>query len=131
MRNKRTAGVLAGCALVAVTGSLAACGGPGTITSHGTMTVDYGMTTGDPFAGSGAQVVVVNSAGTVIASTTLLAGRAGASPLGTGFQDDYTFTVTVPGGEPRYGIQVGGTNHGTIWETPAEMAHPALSLDLT
>ena len=135
MKNKRTAAILAGCALAAVAGSTAACGSPGTITSHGTMAVDFSIGGGvlgnasDPFS-DGTQVVVVNSAGTVIASSTLHA--AGTSLLGGVFPEDrYTFTVTVPGGLPRYGIQVGGTGHGTIWETPAQMIRPALNLDLT
>lgn len=136
MRHKRITAALASCALAAITGSTAACGSsPGTITSHGTMAVDFNIGGGvlgnesDPFS-DGTQVVVVNSAGTVIGSSTLHA--AGTSLLGGVFPEDrYTFTVTVPGGLPRYGLQVGGTGHGTIWETPAQMSKPALNLDLT
>ncbi len=140
MKHKRITGALAAATLAAIAGGTAACSSsPGTITGHGTMTVNYGTGIGllggtagsDPYS-DGTQVVVVDSHGTVVASTALTAVKAGRVMLGGMFiEDSYTFTVTVPGGLPRYGIQVGGTNHGTIWETPAEMTHPALTLDLT
>jgi len=39
----------------------------------------------------------------------------------------YTFTVTVPAGESRYGIEV--SHRGTIWFTPQQMQKgPGLSL---
>lgn len=142
MRTKYPRITLAGSAVaVAITAlGLAGCGSnPGTITGHGTMAVDLnisgalggGSSASDPFT-DGTQVVVVNSSGTVIASTALHStGGHKLDGMSFLFEDTYTFTVTVPGGLPRYGLQVGGTGHGTIWETPAEMTHPALSLDLT
>jgi hypothetical protein len=112
---------------------LAACSSsPAPITAHGKVTVDYT----DPAVGDdlsdGSQVVIVNSAGTVIGNGTLAAVSSGAGMLGIGQEDVFSFKVTVPGGLPRYGVQVGGTSHGTVWETAAQMkAGPALALDET
>jgi hypothetical protein len=97
----------------------------------GTMQVTWDITNGgsDPF-GDGTQVVVVNSSNDVIGTSTLQA--AGHSTILLYQEDAYKFTVTVPQGQTRYGIQVGGTSHGTIWESAKQMqAGPALSLDLT
>jgi hypothetical protein len=114
---------------------LAACSSsPAPITAHGKVTVDYT----DPAAGGaddlsdGSQVVIVNSAGTVIGNGTLTATSSGPGIDGLGEEDVFSFKVTVPGGQPRYGIQVGGTSHGTLWETAAQMnAAPALAIDET
>jgi hypothetical protein len=75
----------------------------------------------------GSQIVVVNSAGTGTLSTS------GGTNLGGGdFADTFSFTVTVPGDLARYGIQVGGTSHGTVWESAQQMkSGPALTLDET
>ncbi len=129
-------------AVAAAAITLAACGGsPAAMTSHGTMGVTYSTGTGllggtpgiDPFS-DGTQVVVIDSKGTVIGTGTLAsytdkANQAVVAALGGSVaEDDYKFTVTVPGGETRYGIQV-GTGHGTVWVTPAEMKKgPALTL---
>lgn len=44
------------------------------------------------------------------------------------FIEGFSFTVSVPGGLPRYGIQV-GQNWGTVWESASEMQKgPALTL---
>jgi hypothetical protein len=112
---------------------LAGCSSsPAPIAAHGKVTVDYT----DPAAGDdlsdGSQVVIVNSAGTVVGNGTLTAVSSGPGLLGIGQEDVFSFKVTVPGGLPRYGIQVGGTSHGTVWETAAQMqSGPALSIDET
>lgn len=116
--------------------SAAACSsGPGTIASHGTVTVDYTSAAdggaGDDLSG-GSQVVVVNSAGTVVGNGTLAVKSSGPGLDNIGSEDVFTFSVTVPGGLPRYGIQVGGTGHGTVWESAAQMkSGPALTIDET
>ena len=112
--------------------SAAACSSsPAPVTAHGTVAVDY-TSAGDDNLSDGSQVVIVNSAGTVVGNGTLALRHAGAAPFNLGMEDDFTFAVTVPGGLPRYGIQVGGTAHGTVWETAAQMkAGPGLSIDET
>jgi len=129
MKTPRTiTTALAGTALAFL--ALAACSSaPATISAHGTVTVDYTGSTGDDIS-DGSQVVVVNSSGTVIGNGTLTLKHSGPGLLNIGEEDDFTFTVTVPGGLARYGVQVGGTSHGTVWETAAQMkAGPALSID--
>ncbi|HMG61390.1 MAG TPA: hypothetical protein VK599_00435 [Streptosporangiaceae bacterium] len=133
MKITRTSPALAGAALTAMA-LLAAAGcssAPAAIAAHGTVAVDYTAAGGDNLS-DGSQVVIVNSAGTVVGNGTLAIGHAGAAPFNLGMEDDFTFTVTVPGGLPRYGIQVGGAGHGTVWETAAQMkAGPGLSIDET
>jgi hypothetical protein len=78
-----------------------------------------------PDVEAGTQVVVKNSAGAVIATASLGAGHA---------QDAITpgvcrfpFDVKVPGGLPRYGIEIG--RRGTVWYSAAEMRNgPKLTL---
>ena len=113
---------------------LAGCSSsPAPITSQGKVTVEYT----DPGAGGddlsdGSQVVVVNSSGTVIGNGTLATVSSGPGMDNIGEQDVFSFKVQVPGGLARYGIQVGGTSHGTLWETAAQMkAGPALAIDET
>jgi hypothetical protein len=102
---------------------------PAPINAHGTVTVDY--TSSDDLS-DGSQVVIVNSAGTVVGNGTLALKHSGPGMLGIGEEDVFSFTVAVPGGLPRYGIQVGGTSHGTVWDSAAQMkSGPALSLDET
>lgn len=87
---------------------------------NGTNTSDYSDIS------DGAQVTVVNSSGTVIANGTLSFSKA--ENLGLISADIYNFTVTVPGGLSRYGIQV-GQNRGTVWESASQMkAGPSLCL---
>ena len=133
MKITRTSTALAGAALTTMA-LLAAAGcssAPAAIAAHGTVAVDY-TSAGDDNLSDGSQVVVVNSAGTVVGNGTLALRHAGAAPFNIGMEDDFTFAVTVPGGLPRYGIQVGGTAHGTVWQTAAQMkSGPALSIDET
>jgi hypothetical protein len=78
----------------------------------------------------GSQVVVVNSSGTVIGNGTLAAVSSGPGIDNFGEEDVFSFKLTVPGGLARYGIQVGGTSHGTVWESAAQMqSGPALDID--
>jgi hypothetical protein len=121
--------------LAAVTAALLAAAGcsssPAPINAHGTVTVDYTGSVGDDLS-DGSQVVIVNSAGTVVGNTTMTLKHSGPGLLNFGEEDVFSFTVTVPGGLPRYGIQVGGTSHGTVWDSAAQMkSGPALSLDET
>lgn len=113
---------------------LAACSSsPAPITAHGKVTVEYTAPgAGGDDLSDGSQVVIVNSSGTVIGNGTLTATSSGPGIDNIGEQDVFSFKVQVPGGQPRYGIQVGGTSHGTLWETAAQMkAGPALAIDET
>lgn len=128
--NKRVIGLTLLPFLVAP--ALAACSsGPAQVKVKGTVEVDYSTSSGvsDPYS-DGTQVVVYNSDNQVIATGTL----ANQSFSGSVFADEadtYTFSVTVPDGLPRYGIEVGG-QHGIVWESEAQMkAGPGLTLDLT
>lgn len=108
---------------------------PAAITAHGTVAVDYtGTETGGPGddLSGGDQVVIVNSAGAVVGTTTLSLQKSGPGLDDFGDEDVFSFTVTVPGGLARYGIQVNGTRHGTLWDSAAQMkSGPALSIDET
>jgi hypothetical protein len=88
-----------------------------------------------PDISGGTQVVVVDPSSKVIgtghltfdAKATAIFDKAlGSSSLLVG-ETFYDFTVTVPSGEARYGIQV--SHRGTIWFTPQQMGKgPGLSL---
>lgn len=127
--NKRVAG-LALLPFLAVL-SIAACSsGPGQITVKGKVEVDYTVSgASDPYS-DGTQVVVYNSDHDVIGTGTLSASTGTTAPFG-GYADNYTFTVTLPAGLPRYGFEVGG-QHGMVWESAKQLtAGPSLDLDLT
>jgi hypothetical protein len=113
---------------------LAGCSSsPAQITAHGKLAVDYDTSAGDDLS-DGSQVVVVNSAGTVVGNATLtqVSTPAGAPVFLGDSEDDFAFKVTVPGGLPRYGIQIGGTGHGTTWESAGQMTSgPSLEIDET
>jgi hypothetical protein len=102
---------------------------PAPITAHGTVTVDY--TSSDDLS-DGSQVVIVNSAGTVVGNGTLALKHSGPGLDGLDEEDVFGFTVTVPGGLPRYGIQVNGTRHGTLWDSASQMkSGPGVEIDET
>jgi hypothetical protein len=132
--NSRTA-LISALLAVGIASMVTACSSsPAPIAAHGSITVDYtlpfGGGTGDDLS-DGDQVVVVNSAGTVMGTGTL--STAGGKSLGgAGFEDIFGFMVKVPGGLPRCGIQIDGTSHGTVWESVQQMkSGPALTLDET
>ncbi len=126
----------------------ASCGSsPPPVTGHGTLTVYL-----NPFSGlnmqdaypditDGSQVTVTDDTGKVIGSGTLSYSKAQTFTFlveaavkypqlaGSLAQDVaiYTFTVTVPGGEQRYGFTV-GKNRGTIWVAPSQVKDPGLTL---
>ena len=101
------------------------------LTVHGTEQVLVnsfdGMSTDSAFPDitAGSRVTVVNGSGTVIGTGTL----AASDPTSWGPQDAvYAFAVTVPAGQPRYGIEI-GRNRGTQWFTEAQMRRgPSLSV---
>ena len=117
------------------------------VTSHGTVTLYSGLLSGlnvqdsYPDITSGSQVTVTDSAGKVIGTGTLSYSSAQTSALvllsalaaklpSYDFTQDvavYTFTVTVPGGLPRYGLTV-GRNRGIIYESASQMKDPGLTL---
>lgn len=112
---------------------LAGCGGGSQITAHGTEDVTVspgsGMTVQDAFPDvtNGSQVTVVDPSGKVIGTGTLSYAK-GDTGAAIQWAMAYDFTVTVPGGETRYGIQI-GHDRGTVWFTPAQMTKgPALQL---
>jgi hypothetical protein len=115
--------------------SAAACSsGPGSFTAHGIEAVcsaNYdpldaaGTTAADeyPDITDGSQVTVTDSASHVIGTGTLSLA-SGSSPA----EGDYTFSVRVPAGQPRYGISI-GHDRGTLWFSENKMrAGAALSL---
>jgi hypothetical protein len=117
---------------------LLGCSGPGSVQSKGTIQVDY-TATGSFFGGAGddlatgAQVVILNPAGDVIASAPLnLANTVtmpGESAASGDFQDTLTWSVSVPGGLSSYGVRIG--SHGTQWYSATGIKNPTLSLDET
>ena len=93
------------------------------MTVHGTEQVVVnswtGMTTSAAFPDitAGSPVTVVNPAGQMIGTGVL----AASDPSSWGPQDSvFSFTVTVPAGEARYGIEI-GRNRGTNWFSPTQM----------
>jgi hypothetical protein len=121
---------------VAVVIVLAVGSSPAPITAHGQLQISgenaLSASQGFPDITDGTQVVVVNPSGTVIGTGTLSYDQAASndSVVGIGQMEDwvtYDFSVTVPGGEPRYGVRI--TTHGTVWFTQAQLKKgPALSL---
>lgn len=70
----------------------------------------------------GSQVTVIDSASHVIGTGSLNATST------TTLMDKYSFRVRVPGGEARYGIEI-GHDRGTDWFSEKEMrAGPGVSL---
>jgi hypothetical protein len=127
-------------AVIAAAVVVAGCGGPGTFTAHGTDLVCADITSGTsaadayPDISDGGQVTVTDSTGKVIGTGTLVstpvptkvASLGGASVAE--FFGSYKFSVTVPGGLQRYGIQI-GQNRGTVWFSPSKMqSGPSVSL---
>lgn len=111
-------------------------GSPPPITAHGQLQItgDDALSASQDFPDitDGAQVVVVDPSGTVIGTGTLSYDQAASndSAVGVGQTLDwftYDFAVTVPGGQPRYGVRI--TTHGTVWYTQAQFKKgPTLSL---
>lgn len=101
------------------------------ITVHGTEQLTVSSLDGMSVTGAfrditgGTPVTVVNGSGAVIARGAL----AASDPSSWGSQDAvYAFTVSVPAGESRYGIQI-GRDRGTVWFSESQMrAGPALFL---
>jgi hypothetical protein len=111
-------------------------GGGSTITARGALELDdfTGNCLTDPGFSDitqGTQVVVTNSANTVVGTSALNYAQqqsAEQSSLQPGLSVCiYTFTVSVPGGLSRYGIII--SHRGTVWFSAAQMAKgPGLSL---
>lgn len=135
-------------AAVAAIGLAGCSSGSAPITSHGSVIVfaspfnEQNVQEAYPDVASGSQVTVTDSSGKVIGTGTLSSDPAKTAATlvtataGTGltasemteFVAVYDFTVTVPGGEDRYGIKI-GQNRGTIYETPKQMKQgPSLTL---
>lgn len=122
------AAVLAVLALAACGGRAAATTRPRAVLALGTISVaaPCGDTDSYPDVQAGSQVIVRNSAGTVIATASLGSGHADD---GENLADNcrFPFDVKVPGGLARYGIEIG--HRGTVWYSPAEMRNgPKLTL---
>lgn len=130
-------------ALLALAALCACSSGPGNFTARGGETSCVDTT----IISDGTQVVVVDSSNHVIGTTDLTEDNSTSalnavkaydaiqSQLSIFSQQTnsgmsvYKFAVSVPGGLPRYGIQIGGTNHGTVWLSQAQMeAGPQLSI---
>lgn len=129
--------------VVGVAAGVLASSGPGSFTAHGSI-MDESAVFGQPDCTSaGDQVVVTDSSGKVLATASLventaveqkldasstvksLAGMAALDTVGetqipVAAVGVYDFTVTVPGGEPRYGVAVG--QHPVVWFSAPQMA---------
>ena len=146
MTTRRPALLIA--AALTLTAAAGCSSSPAPITAHGMLTVydspfsGLSMADAYPDITDGSQVTVTDPSGTVFGNGTLsyskadtlrflLEAEAQYPQIGATLASDiaiYTFTVTVPGGEPRYGIQA-GRNRGTIWQSAAQMkAGPGLTL---
>jgi hypothetical protein len=111
-------------------------GSPAAITAHGQLQImgDNALQASQDFPDitDGTEVVITDPSGKVIGTGTLGYDQAASHDSNTGLGQmldwvAYDFTVTVPGGEPRYGVRV--TTHGTVWFTSAQMQKgPSLSL---
>jgi hypothetical protein len=134
---------------VALAAVLAGCGSTPPIHTDGQLEVFASPLNGQsaqtayPGITPGTQVIVVNSSGKVIGTGSLTYNAAAVQAADKQFAaalpgtpasmystwiEAFGFTATVPGGQPRYGIQVSG-QPGTVWFTPAEMRKgPVLSL---
>jgi len=78
-----------------------------------------------PDIADGGQVTVVNSQQQVIGDGTLSAGAYSTGLLTAQY---YNWKAAVPGGLPRYGVEV-GTNRGTVWFSQQQMkAGPSTGL---
>lgn len=127
-RHKAVTGLSAlATAAIAVTAVAIALTHQGQLAVHGNMEVlesCVSASTDYPDITSGAQVVVTDASGKVLAVTALRSSKDISS-----LACDFPFTVTVPSGQSRYGIVI-GHNRGTVWFTSAEMKHGP-GLDLT
>lgn len=115
-------------AAIAVLAGLAAIGivlfggsSPKPLTVHGSMTIDESCDSAVsdyPDISDGAQVVITDPSGKVVATSALRQGKAlspGGFPL-----CNYPFTAAVAAGQPRYGITI-GQGRGTVWFAAARM----------
>lgn len=136
-RKRRWAVVVAlGAAAAIVAIVLVVTGGSSQITSKGALELDDFngnclLDSGFSDITEGAQVVVTNSSGSVIGTTSLSYNgplSSAESKIQKGMSVCvYPFTVTVPGALSRYGITV--SHRGTVWFSAAQMAKgPGLSL---
>ncbi len=142
----RPASLIALAAITAIT--VVGCGSsPPPVTGRGTLTVylnpfsGLNMQDAYPDVTDGSQVTVTDDSGKVIGTGTLAYSKAqtftflveAAAKYGQTAADlapdiaIYTFTVTVPGGEQRYGFTV-GKGRGTIWVPPSQVKDPGLTL---
>jgi len=128
---------------------LTACSGsaPPPMTSHGTLSVYANAPSGPnvqtayPDITDGSKVTVTDDSGKVIDTGTLTYSKRqtsvflteAAAKYGRTTADlapdvaIYTFTVTVPAGEQRYGFMV-GKNRKTIWVPLSQVENPVLAL---
>jgi hypothetical protein len=120
--------------VLAIVLPLTAFAGPGTFTAQGSETV----TIDAPDVTDGSQVTVTDSGGHILGTGTLVTDDSAAAQKEISQYDAlnaslgafggggpgmsvYKFTVAgLPGGQARYGVQI-GQNRGTLWFTEAQM----------
>jgi hypothetical protein len=116
---------------------LAACSSsPAPITVNGTVQVSINEADNignpgsavNPF-GNGGTVTVVSGAGKTLAEGPVTPSKNAGEDEGSTAVLNYQFSLSVPGGQPRYGLELSGVT-GIAWETPAQMKHPALSVNV-
>ena len=112
--------------------------GQGPIAVHGTFEVAGDALQSSenyPDISDGTQVVVVNGSGQVIGVGHLTCDAKATATFNKVLGSDsllagetfYSFTVSVPSGQPRYGIRV--SHRGTVWFTSRQMQKgPGLSV---
>jgi hypothetical protein len=121
--------------VIAALAAVAACGStPAPITAQGTIQVSINELANIASPGSatnpfqnGGTVTVISGTGAVLAEGPITpAANVGAAEGSTAVLN-FQFKLSVPGGQPRYGVELSGVP-GVIWETPQQMQHPALSV---
>lgn len=124
----------AGITVVFIIGHLiGAAAGPGQETVHGAMQVQESCEEAGidyPDIDQGTQVVVTDDTGKVLGSGALGEMKVDDSGVdfdGYGQTCDSSFSVQVPAGQARYGVEVG--RRGTVWFTGDQMQRgPVLTL---
>lgn len=92
---------------------------PSSMTVHGRAKVCQGGADNTGLT-AGSQVAVVSPAGTVVGNSSLVEEANPPASDTAALIGDYTFTLTVPGGQPRYGVEV-GAGAPPVWFSAAEM----------
>lgn len=113
--------VLSAAGIIAAGLALTACGhsAAANITANGMVRVCQGGADNTGLT-AGSQVAVVGPAGQVVGVSSLTEMPNPPAVDTTALYGDYTFTVTVTGGLPNYGIEI-GTGAAPVWFSANKM----------